>query len=110
MCLPQPFPPPLSLSAALAPIAAADWGCCFLPFSHGNCLWPFEATDLPLPRIQGGSCPELASGASRLPKVGVHFPARHPLPACGPKEANLAPPRPQSAKSPYRAYIRPKEG
>lgn len=87
-----PFVP---LSSPGSTLAAAGWGYLFFPFSHGSCPWPYEATDLPLPEIQGGSCPELASGASRHPEVGVHSPARHPLPACGPKEASLAPPRPQ---------------
>lgn len=87
-------------------LAAIDWGywgffpSFFLFFSQSNCLWAFEDTALPLPRIQGGSCPELASGAPRHPEVRfylchmVHLPARSPLPARGPKDAGSSPATP----------------
>ena len=65
---------PLFLTAALASCSQLLIGVIvfffFFPFfSQSNCLWPLEATALPLPRIQGPLYPDLVSGAPRHPKV-----------------------------------------
>lgn len=56
--------------------AAPGPRCSLFPsFSHDNLLWLFEAAALPLPRIQGGPCPELACGS---PVPGARSPAHGP--------------------------------
>lgn len=94
---------PLFLSAALAPHSQLRTG---VTVSFPSLVVAVCGLLKPLIFHFPGS--REARAPSWHPKVGVHFPARNPLPACGPKEASLAPPRPQSAKcakSPYRALL-----